>query len=105
MQTELKTYVRNNKNSRIGVVVAKKNAEGKVTIGWSLCRKNDEYDADYAYFKANKRQYIIDGYSFSPVNTKRKRTVDSYNGVVYVPQTIYSTVQYMIDRSKRYFKS
>ena len=102
MQTELKSYIRNKKKTPIGMVIAKKNSNGKVSVGWSLCRKTDKYDNETGYVKASHNQYMLDGHSFTPATYPVKNS--SKVSLVFVPHTAYKTVCNMIQRSIKYFK-
>jgi hypothetical protein len=110
MNTELKAYIRKEKKTptgkvpvKIGMVICKKQPDGKVTIGWSLCRKGDKFDENFGYLKATKRQYSIFGHNF--VKRWLSVTNSESDRVIVIPGTAYSSVEKMINRSKKYFKS
>jgi len=103
MQTELKSYIRNKKKTPIGMVIVKKNSNGKVSVGWSLCCKKDKYDKETGYVKASNRQYYIDNHEF--VTTDRHIENRSGYHTVWIPQSAYRTVTNMINRANKYFKN
>ena len=112
MNTELKVYIRikdrkpnTEDRTPIGMVISKKQPNGKVTVGWSLCMKKDKYDEAKGYLKASKRQYSISDHKFTPTLTKATSFNSQSDEVIYVPQTAWKTVEKMIARSQKYFKT
>lgn len=103
METELLSYIRNKKKSPIGMVVAQKDSNGDVYVGWSLCMKNDKFDKDIGYVKAAMRRYDIRAHKFSP-QTHAGVKNGQKNVEIFVPFSAYNTVTNMVKRAKKYFK-
>lgn len=82
--TTLFQYIRTNKGRRKGILVSGKDSEGLVSIGWSLCSKQDKFDLNKAYLIAEGRM-------------DRGLDLDK------VPHSISKNVDQFIDRCKRYY--
>lgn len=85
MDTVLYTYIKNRRGT-VGVVLASKNANGKIGIGWSRCNvnKGDTFKKEHALKIALGRA--------------EKGSVDP------VPHSMFDAIATMQKRAKKYFK-
>jgi hypothetical protein len=73
---------RNNRRARVGVLVSCCK-DGVVKVGYSLCHKDDEFNAKEAYITAGKRMA---------------------EKVITPPNSIRSDIEKFLDRCSRYYK-
>ena len=87
MSKEIRQYIRNKDRSPKGVFIAVRDSNMKdvVSIGWSLCHKNDKYD------KARAEQIAY--------NRALKYST------VAIPQSICMELDNFVSRCERYFKT
>ena len=85
MEMEIKQFIRNRKNRKIGIFVAMRIPEtGKVHAGFSLCNKKDLFNKEFGE------------------NMALQRAVTSR--VYQIPRTVLEHQDYFNNRVKRYFK-
>lgn len=80
----LKQYIRNNKNKRVGLLLACKDEYGNAVIGWSKCNNHDKFDDVLAHTIAYGRLLVIS-------NTK-------------IPPSLLSDLFMLKSRCESYFK-
>lgn len=91
-QKYLLKYERNNKGERVGVVLAYKDAEGIVKIGWSRCHtKLEPFNKYIGVNKAVKRSVPVDSYTFI-----HERAM--------APRQVAKMLEDMEARAKNYFR-
>ena len=86
-KTEIHRYVRDNKHSPIGVIMARKMHDGTIVISWSLCNKLDKFDKQKALFIAARRAEF--GMSKN----------------VLIPHKVERMINDMIYRAQKYFRT
>lgn len=81
----LTNYIKNNKNQKVGFVVAKLDEEGKIIYGWSLCNKRDKFNRERGLEIALGR-------------------MDKKPSWLSAPYSVVPHLWKMMDRAKRYYK-
>ena len=84
--TVIYQFVHNRRRQKVGVVLAKKLADGRVGFGWSLCNPKDEFKKEHAISIASGR-------------------AENFGGIDNMPRSIYGDYNVIVDRAKRYFKN
>lgn len=79
-------FVHNRRRQKVGVVLAKKNDNGLVGIGWSLCNPKDSFNKDHAISIAEGR-------------------AEKWGGCDVIPHSIRNDVDVIFNRASRYFKN
>jgi hypothetical protein len=96
-------YIRNNKNQKIGVLLARYDEEKEeVCLGWALCCKKDlnlnNYDRYFGLNLALDRTYLNDRY------TSYTKTYDWLFNYKTIPSSIHKDLKQFIKRIKVYYK-
>ena len=87
--TQLKAYILNKQNQRIGIVIAQKIGQ-KVGVGWSLCCKRDRFDSMVAETMA--------------IGRAAKVIINGDKNPSEIPNSIKSHVEHMQSRATKYFR-
>jgi len=99
MDNILISYIRDNKNQKIGMLISgiNKYKNNNVCIGWSLCNKQDQFDKYIGFDIAQGRTYLNDRIYENHVD-------ENFNIFEFIPKTVIKNLPKFLIKIYKYYK-